>query len=264
MMDIDRSSSSARWRPRQPEVLMVVATTTADRVPVGDEQPVRPGWRQLRLPATFGYLAALVVVTAIFSALSDSAQAKVVLHASTNLHNLLDGRIGTLVSSALVIGDAGAAWVIIPLLGCLLALAELRIGAVHLIHVFLAGHIGATLLVAGGLWIAIDVGWLPASVRWAEDVGVSYGAMALVGALVVAVPHRWRIAWATAWFIVAAEGVLIEQTFTNVGHLVSFCIGSAVGFGMIRVGATSTHKLTRLESGLFAVSAILAAILLMG
>ncbi|MEV5837139.1 rhomboid-like protein [Nocardia sp. NPDC052112] len=246
------------------EVLMVAATTTADRAPVDPLRPLRSHWWQLRLPATFGYLAALVAVTAVFSVMSESAQARVVLHASTNLHNLLNGRVGTMLSSALVIGDVSAAWVLIPLLGCLLALAELRFGAVHMVRVFLAGHIGATLLVAAGLWIAIEADWLPASIRWAQDVGVSYGAMALVGAIVVAIPRRWRIAWATAWFIVAAEGVLIEQTFTNVGHLLAFGIGTAVGFGMLRAKAASTRRLTRVESGLLVVSAVLAAILLMG
>ncbi|MFQ6398682.1 rhomboid-like protein [Nocardia sp. KC 131] len=242
---------------------MVVATTTADLAPADPHTPGRSrSWP--RLPATAGYLAALIVVTTIFSVLSDAARSRMVLHASTNLHNLLNGHIGTLFSSALVIGDVSAAWVIIPLLGCMLALAELRFGAMHLVHVFLAGHIGASLLVAGGLWVAIDVGWVPASIRWAEDVGVSYGAMALIGALVVAVPHRWRLAWSTAWFMIAAEGVLIEQTFTSVGHLVSCCIGTAVGFGMIRANAASTRSLTRIESGLLAVSVLLAAIMLMG
>lgn len=243
---------------------MVAATTTADRAPVDPLSPLRSRRLLPRLPATFGYLAALIAVTVVFSALSDSAQTRMVLHASTNLHNLLNGRIGTMFSSALVIGDVSAAWVIIPLLGCLLALAELRLGAVHMVRVFMAGHIGATLLVAVGLWIAIEADWLPASIRWAQDVGVSYGAMALIGTIVVAIPHRWRIAWATAWFIVAAEGVLIEQTFTNVGHLLAFCIGTAVGFGMLRTKAASTRTLTRVESALLAVSAFLAAILLMG
>ncbi|MFD0364233.1 rhomboid-like protein [Nocardia sp. GCM10030253] len=243
---------------------MVAATTIADRVSVDPGTALRTRWRRLRLPATFGYVGALIAVTAVFSVLSDSGQSKMVVHASTNLHNLLNGRVGTLFSSALVIGDVAAAWVIIPLLGCLLALAELRFGAVHLVRVFLAGHIGATLLVAAGLWIAVEADWLPASIRWAQDVGVSYGAMALIGAIVVAVPYRWRIAWATVWFIVATEAVLISQTFTNVGHLLSFCIGSAVGFSMIRAKAAPTTRLTRVESGLLAVSAILAAILLMG
>jgi hypothetical protein len=243
---------------------MVVAATIADQALPEPALAAGSRWRQLRLPATFGYLAVLIVVTSAFSALSAPAQAMVVLRASTNLHNLLNGRIGTMFSSTLVIGNVTAAWVLIPLLGCLLALVELRFGAVHLIGVFLAGHIGATLLVAAGLWIAVELDWVPTSIRWAEDVGISYGAMALIGTLVVAIPHRWRIAWASAWFIVAAEGVLIERTFTNVGHLLALSIGIAAGFCMIRAGATSAGKFTRVESGLLAVSAIFAAILLMG
>ncbi|MEU7633642.1 rhomboid-like protein [Nocardia sp. NPDC049220] len=242
---------------------MVVSATQADRMPSDLNASTRSRWWQ-RLPATVGYLAGLVIVSAVFSVLSDSAQTKMVRNASTNLHNLLNGRVGTLLSSAFVIGDVTAASVIIPLLACLLALAELRFGALRLVRVFLAGHIGATLLVAAGLWVAVEAGWVPASIGSVEDVGVSYGAMALVGALVAAVPRRWRILWVTVWFIVAAEGVMIGQTFTHVGHLVAFTIGSAVGFVMIRRVSTAVRRLTRVESALFVVSAVLAAILLMG
>ncbi|MEV6561248.1 rhomboid-like protein [Nocardia sp. NPDC051756] len=238
---------------------MAVATITDDRTTV-----VGPRWWRPRVPATVGYLAALVIVTSIFSALSDSAQSKVVLHASTNLHNLLQGRVVTLLSSALVIGDVGTAWLIMPLLACLLGLAELRFGALHMVRVFLAGHIGATLLVAAGLWVAVEFDWLPASVRWSEDVGISYGSMALIGALVFVVPNRLRIAWAAGWFVAAIGGVLLGQSFTNVGHLLAFCIGSAVGYGMIRTKTPVTRRFTRVEQALLTTSAILAAAILLG
>lgn len=238
---------------------MAVATTTDDRTTV-----VGSRWWRPRVPATVGYLAALVIVTSIFSALSDSAQSKVVLHASTNLHNLLQGRVVTLLSSALVIGDVGTAWLIMPLLACLLGLAELRFGALHMVRVFLAGHIGATLLVAGGLWVAVEFDWLPASVRWSEDVGISYGSMALIGALVFVVPNRLRIAWAAVWFVAAIGGVLLGQTFTNVGHLLAFCIGTAVGYGMIRTKTPVTRRFTRVEQALLTTSAVLAAAILLG
>ncbi|MGQ4620036.1 rhomboid-like protein [Nocardia sp. R7R-8] len=243
---------------------MVVATTPDHTAPPDSATSARPQWWRPRLPATAVYLVGLVVVSAVFSVLSDSAQTRVVLHASTNLHNLLDGRIGTLLASAFVIGDVVGSWVIIPLLACLLALAELRFGALRLVRVLLAGHIGATLFVAAGLWVGVEAGWVPASIRWAEDVGVSYGAMALIGALVAALPYRWRVAWSTLWFIVAVEGVLIEQTFTQVGHLVAFTIGTAVGFFMVWTRTTTRRRLTRIESALLAVSVVLAAILLMG
>ncbi|WP_051022172.1 rhomboid-like protein [Nocardia pneumoniae] len=243
---------------------MVVATPPTAPAPLDPGTPAQPRrWRH-RLPATAGYLAALIAVSAVFSVLSESAQTRMVLHASTNLHNLLSGRIGTLLASAFVIGDDVGAWVVIPFLGGLLALAELRFGAVHLVGVFLAGHIGATLLVAAGLWLGVEAGWVPGSVRWAEDVGVSYGAMALVGALVAAVPQRSRIAWATAWFVVAVGGVLIGQTFTHVGHLVAFTIGTAAGLCLIHARNIARRRLTRVETALLAVSALLATMLLMG
>ncbi|MFI9414000.1 rhomboid-like protein [Nocardia gamkensis] len=243
---------------------MVVATTPDRPAPVEPATSAQARWWRPRLPATAAYLAGLIIVSAIFSALSDSAQTRMVLHASTNLHNLLSGRLGTLLASAFVIGDAVGSWVIIPLLACLLALAELRFGALRLVRVFLVGHVGATLLVAAGLWVGVRAGWVPASIRWAEDVGVSYGAMALIGALVAAMPYRWRIAWSTVWFIVAVEGVLIGQTFTQAGHLVALTIGTAVGFFMIWSRTTIRRRLTRIEGALLAASAVLAAILLMG
>ncbi len=42
---------------------------------------------------------------------------------------------------------------------------------------------GATLLVAVGLTAAVTNGWLPVSVAKATDVGMSYGATAVLGAL---------------------------------------------------------------------------------
>ncbi|WP_069163090.1 rhomboid-like protein [Nocardia altamirensis] len=237
---------------------MAVATAADDRT------VVRSRWWRPRVPATVGYLTALVVVTSIFSVLSDSAQTKVVLHASTNLQNLLNGRVVTLLSSALVIGDVGVAWLIMPLLASLLALAELRFGALRMVRVFLAGHVGATLLVAAGLWVSIEFDWMPASVRWSEDVGISYGAMALIGALVFVVPRRMRIGWAAVWFVGAIGGVLIGQTFTNVGHLLAFGIGSGVGYAMIRTKKPVTRQFTKVEWALLGISSVLAGAVLFG
>jgi hypothetical protein len=246
------------------EVFVVVATMPVDRVSVDPGKPTRSrGWRP-RLPATSGYLIVLVVVTAVFTAMGQSTRTRMVHHASTNLHNLLNGHLSTLFSSALVIGDVGTAWTVIPLLGCLLALAELRFGAVHLVRVFLAGHIGATLLVALGLWVAVEANWLPSSITRVEDVGVSYGAMALIGALIVAMPQRWRIAWAAVWLVVAVGGIVAGQTFTNVGHLVSLCIGLVAGYVMIRARMMKPRRLTRVEWGLLATSVVLAGTVLLG
>ncbi|NKY45093.1 rhomboid-like protein [Nocardia cerradoensis] len=219
---------------------------------------------RFKLPMTYSYGALLIAVTVLVSVLSDTQQTRVIQHASTNLHNLLAGRFGTLFSSAFVIGDGTAGAVLIPLLVCLLILAEWRFGALSLLRIFIAGHIGATLVVAGGLWVAVSVKWLPTSISLAEDVGVSYGAMAVIGSLIVVLPAKWRPTWAISLGAVAVAGVIMGHTFTNVGHLIALTIGLLTGWLLLRSGHVHAHRLNRFEMGLLVVAAALGYILLVG
>ena len=138
--------------------------------------------------------------------LGPQVQNRVISHASTNLHNLSHGHLGTLFVSAFVI-DAGPIYVWLPGLVCLLALAELMWRSGRLVVAFAVGHIGATLLVAVGLTAAVELGWLSSDVTRATDVGMSYGASAVLGALTAAIPRRWRPAW-TGWWIAVAVAVV--------------------------------------------------------
>jgi hypothetical protein len=90
---------------------------------------------------------------------------------------------------------------------------------------FALGHVGATLVVAAGLATAIQVGWLPLSVAGATDVGISYGAMAVLGTLTAAIPSRWRPAWIGWWLSVGLLMVCVSTDFTNTGHLVALLLG---------------------------------------
>ncbi|MFI1918854.1 rhomboid-like protein [Nocardia sp. NPDC020380] len=219
------------------------------------------GLRRLRI--TLGYTFLLLVSTTVLAFLSDPTVDQVMLRASTNLHNLLHGHIGTLLSSAFFIGTGLEAWLILAALGALLALTEMRFGGRRLVGIFLAGHVGATLIVAVGLWVGVRAGWLPDSIFDAEDVGISYGAMALIGALVAVLPPRLRWFWYVFWPLVAVDGVLVGQTFTNVGHLLSVLIGLSLGFFMIR-RRSAPRPLSIVECGWLAVSVILGGSLLLG
>lgn len=221
-------------------------------------------WRRLFLPATYGYGALLILVTVLVSVLSNSAQTRVMLHASTNLYNLLHGHIGTLLSSALLIGDTDTSLLVLPLLICLLALAEVKFGASRLIRIFLAGHLVSTLLVAFGLWVAVEVHWVPLEITHAEDVGISYGSMALIGAFLVLMPSRWRPTWAITWLAVAVAGVAMGRTFTNVGHLLSVSIGLLVGLWLIRGGRTVPTRFKRIEIVLLVIATVLGYTILVG
>jgi hypothetical protein len=80
--------------------------------------------RLSRLRITLGYAAVLVGVSAALVDLSPRARAHVVAQASTNLHNLAHGHVGTLLGSAFI-ADTGPMYFWLPCLVCLLALAEL-------------------------------------------------------------------------------------------------------------------------------------------
>jgi hypothetical protein len=180
--------------------------------------------RLARIRLTVGYAATLMAVSVTLLILGPQAQAQVVRNASTNVHNLAHGNLGTLFGSAFVT-DAGPIYVWLPGLVCLLALAELFWHSARLTMVFVTGHIGATLLVAAGLAAAIKLGWLPLSISRASDVGMSYGAVAVLGALSAAVPPRWRPVWIGWWVPAGVAAAAASADFTDAGHAVALVLG---------------------------------------
>jgi hypothetical protein len=128
--------------------------------------------RLARVQFTVGYAAVLLAISCAILWLGPHAHDVIVQHASTNLHNLSRGHLGTLLGSALVV-DAGPLYFWLPFLTCLLALAELHLRTIRLIVAFVVGHIGATLVVAAALAAAVEFGWMPMSITRVSDVGMS-------------------------------------------------------------------------------------------
>jgi hypothetical protein len=183
--------------------------------------------RLARVRVTVAYAVIVTSVTIVLYALGPQVQDRVIRHVSTNLHNLSHGHFSTLVGSAFVV-DAGPIYVWLPGLVCLLALAELIYRSGLLVLAFATGHIGATLLVAAGLTTAVEAGWLPISVSRATDVGMSYGAAAVLGSLTAAIPARWRPAW-IGWFVAVGVAVVaVGRDFTDVGHAVALALGMLI------------------------------------
>jgi hypothetical protein len=180
-----------------------------------------------RIRVTVAYAAILTGVTTALVALGPREQNRVISHASTNLHNLSHGHLGTLFISAVVI-DAGPIYLWLPGLVCLLAVAELLWRSGRLVVAFAVGHIGATLLVAVGLTAAVELGWLSTDVTRATDVGMSYGASAVLGAITSAIPRRWRPAWTGWWLAVAVSVAALDRGFTDVGHAMALAGGMVV------------------------------------
>lgn len=185
--------------------------------------------RLVRLRVTVIYAAALAAVAVALIELGPRVQQNVIRYASTNVHNLSEGRIGTLIGSAFV-NEAGPLYIWLPGLVALLALGELLWESRRLVVAFVVGHIGATLIVAAGLAAAIAAGLLSGSVADAADVGMSYGAVAVLGTFTAAIPRQWRAAWTGWWLATAvASTALSGGEFTNIGHTIALVIGMAVG-----------------------------------
>jgi hypothetical protein len=212
--------------------------------------------RLSRVRITLAYATVLIGVSMTLVDLSPRARAHVVAHASTNLHNLAHGHLATLLDSAFIT-ESGPMYFWLPCLVCLLALAELIWRSGRLALVFVTGHIGATLLVAAGLTAAIEFHWLPLSVSHASDVGVSYGAVAVLGALTSAIPRRLRPAWIGFWIPVGLAAAALGEDFTDVGHAVALMLGMLVSTRL-----DGPARWTRVRCALLTVSAIFGFFLL--
>ncbi len=181
-----------------------------------------------RVRVTLFYAATLAAVALALYILGPRANSEVVRQVSTNLHNLGEGRIGTLIGSAFVTVD-GPIYVWLPGLVAMLALGELVWRSGRLAVAFAVGHVGATLIVAAGLAGALAAGLLSRSIVDVADVGMSYGAVGVLGTITAAIPHRWRKAWIGWWLAVAAGAAVVSGGyFTNAGHGVALVLGMLV------------------------------------
>jgi hypothetical protein len=178
---------------------------------------------------TAAYAVMLVIVAATLLTLGPHAQSSAVSRMSTNLDNLAHGHLDTLVGSAFVTEDAQI-YIWLPGLACLLASAELLWHSRRMLLAFACGHIGATLIVAVGLVAALQFHWLPVSITRASDVGISYGAMGVLGALTAAIPPRWRPAWIGWWLGIGLFDLVAAAAddFTTVGHVLALALGMAL------------------------------------
>jgi rhomboid family protein len=221
------------------------------------QAPLRavPGAASVRVTAC--YALTLLAIYLMLATLGPHAHEVAVSRMSTNVHNLGRGYLGTLIGSAFV-DDGGELFFWLPGLVCLLALGELMWCSRGLLVTFTVGHIGATLIVAVGLVAAIETGMLPVSIARASDVGISYGAMCVLGAFTAAIPARWRGIWA-GWWLGTAVVAAASANFTAVGHVVALLLGIGLSFRLCPVASW-----TPLHRALLMVGVIFGYLLLAG
>jgi hypothetical protein len=189
---------------------------------------LRWGWRAFRsAPLTVGYLLALTATTALVSSESAEANDRLLFSFSTNLHQLVRVPVRVLVGSAFWTSGWGdlALWLV--LLVAVLAPVERRLRGRRTLLAFVAGHVGATLIVAAGLWIGLRVGAVAPSVALAQDVGVSYGFFAVAALAGYALAPRARLCYLAPVVTYVAVEAAFSHTFTDFGHVAAVAIGLA-------------------------------------
>jgi hypothetical protein len=178
-------------------------------------------------PGTYLYLAILLVTASVLDSASAKAAHELVLERSTNLHQLAIDPIRVIFESAFWVAAPWEALVWGVLFTLVLAPAEHWLGTLRWAAVLAAGHVGATLVTAAGLWAAVETDLVERSVRHSVDVGASYGFLAVAGVLVYRLPRHRRV-WAAG---AVAAGLLallaIDHSYVDVGHLIAFAIGLA-------------------------------------
>ena len=177
-------------------------------------------------PVTFTWLAVLFLTTVAQHLLPRWHLVVLLRKDSTNLHHLADDPIRVLITSLLWL-DGAAWWPYLVMFCFFLAPAERWLGHLRFVIAGLIAHIVATYLSEGFLYWQIQEAAVSPRYLNARDIGVSYFVVGTIGLLTYHVVRPWRwlyLIGAFAWFIAA---VLINPTFTPVGHLSALVVGLA-------------------------------------
>jgi hypothetical protein len=184
-------------------------------------------------PVTSAYVGIVAVVAIVSRIVGDAFADRLARESSTDLDNLSSMPALVLPASAFVL-DHASQIALLPLLALAMGAVERWRGSLAAAATFVAGHVGATLLVAAWVAAGIAFGWLAPSYSHVVDVGVSYGEAALWGLLVARVPRRWRPVYLGAQGVALLVVLAVRHGFTDLGHVIGWTIGLTLAVVVIR------------------------------
>lgn len=181
-------------------------------------------------PLTYSWLFVLMVTTIIQSQLTGRQLHSVLLHRSTNIHELATDPLGVLFSSLLWI-DGKNLEAYLLLFTLFLAPAEHWLGHLRWLTVGLSAHILSTYFSEGLLYLAIEEHDASERLVRAHDIGVSYFLVGVMAVLTYHIARPWRWGYLAVLFIIFGFPLItmdrIELSFTTIGHFTSILIGLA-------------------------------------
>lgn len=184
-------------------------------------------WYVASAPATFVYLAILVVTTWVLLGLPEDARAAFLRAQSTNLRHLSSEPVRVLVRSAFFVTKAElVVW--FALFAALLAPAERWLGSARTIAAFATGHVLATAGAAVDVWVHVRYLHAPDTLWNVQDTGASYGFMTLAALMVYRVRGGSRILLGAVLAAVVVYGAVEGTGFTARGHALAVLVGLAL------------------------------------
>ena len=182
-------------------------------------------WQTVRqCPVTTVYVTVVVMITIILQVLAPHTREVFVRESSTNLVNMRRRPLQVLVVSAFIVPTVTGLWfmVITAFVG---VVVERWLRHFAVVTAFVIGHFGATLFVAVTLLAGIYRHRIDPSVGRAQDVGVSYGTVAVLG-----VATALLVGWKRVAVIAIVYGYLLstligDPGFTALGHLTALTLG---------------------------------------
>jgi hypothetical protein len=179
-------------------------------------------------PLTYGWLLVLTITTVVQHELPGRQLHSVLLHRSTNIHELGSDPLDVLFSSLLWI-DGRSLEPYLLLFTLFLAPAEHWLGHLRWLTVGLTAHILATYISEGILYFAIEEHDASERLVHARDIGVSYFLVGLMAVLTYHIARPWRWGYIGVLFIIFGFPLFTmdhhELNFTAIGHFASVLIG---------------------------------------
>ena len=179
-------------------------------------------------PLTYGWLLVLMVTTIIQSHLSGRQLHSVLLHRSTNIHELGTDPLAVLFSSLLWI-DGKSLEPYLLLFTLFLAPVEHWLGHLNWLTVGLTTHILSTYISEGILYFAIEEHDAPERLVLSRDIGVSYFLVGIMAVLAYRIVRPWRWLYLGVLLVIFGFPLITMSrhgvNFTAIGHFTSILIG---------------------------------------
>jgi hypothetical protein len=182
-------------------------------------------WRFVHsAPLTYLWLIVLLVTTIIQHSLTRRELHTLLVHQSTNVHELATDPLEVLFTSLFWID--GRYWTpYLVLFTLFLAPAEQWLGEIRWLTVGFTARVGATYLSEGLLYLEIQYHQAPQKLVHATDIGVSYFMVGVIAVLAYRIATPWRWGYLAVLVTAFTVPLFIHLTFTAIGHFSAIFIG---------------------------------------